>query len=94
VRALLFQHFPNRKVLVLREDDRARLDGSIPNGAVICALEAEIEDVCGEMSPAIQPLRQRWRQLSIDQELHQVPRSTGWSLCVAANCRDATMSPT
>jgi hypothetical protein len=49
-RALLFQHFPNRKVLVLREDDRAHLDGSIPNCAVICALEAEIEDVCGEMS--------------------------------------------
>ena len=63
-----------------------------PHRTIRCVFETTIGDMFRDMATIRQQARQRWRKLCIHQKAHQAARSTGWSLCMAANSSTAVMS--
>ena len=66
------------EILVLAEDDGVFISGAFPNHRVIGGLQTDVEDVCGLMTLAGDPSRQRGRKLRVNEEVHAGCR-TAWS---------------
>lgn len=81
-----------RKVLVLGHDDRAVFQRVRPDLAVLGVAQTCVLDVRGLVTGFAKPVRQRRRELRIDQKLHVAKESTAWSTCLAAYSRLAWMS--
>ena len=67
----------------LADDDCVLRPGVLPDDWIVGRVQADIEYVRGLMAVADDPLRQRWRKLSVYQELQDRCR-TVWSACRAA----------
>lgn len=66
------------KILVLADDDCLVRLSALPNDRIIGGMKTQIKDVRSLMTLADNPLRQRGRQLRIDEEVHAECR-TAWS---------------
>ena len=80
------------EILILGEDGGSLSFGMVPDGGVRRATQARFAHMLGSMAAVPQQPAQGGRQLGVDEEPRHALRSTGWSACLAANCRVATMS--
>jgi hypothetical protein len=71
------------EVFVLADDDGAVVSSALPNYRIVGGVESQIEDMYGVMAFAVDPTRQCWRELRIDEEVHAGCR-TAWSAWRAA----------
>ena len=83
---------PQREVFVFRHDDCRSLNGVLPKDRVGGIAQRKVEHVLAVVALSGQPMRECGRQLRIDQQAHYGLRSTGWSLCLAANSSTAVIS--
>ena len=66
------------KVLVFRHENSIKLRSIVPNIAVAGCEHPDVRDVSGLVSKCNDLVGERWRQLSVNQELHnQVGRIIG-----------------